>query len=371
MENQNNGHKRENLEEKSLELDFLFEVDSILNLHEKSIKENLQSLVCLIPKAFQYASICAVQLEYEDHILQSEGFESTDLKIFSPITVDGTQKGKLTVVYLKPIRNDKGIFLPKELQLLNTIAQKIGSYILYSNLRDTIRLLQEEKDDKSDTLGAEENLKQWLGSHFLTEDEINQFLKVKIHFSKGETLCKQGSMASYVILLSEGLAKNFVEGNQEKGFNFKIIKSFDFIGLSALYNNPVFAFSGSALTECTAYLIDSSLFKNVIQTNQRFANVVMGWYCDTTQSHLARMSSIANKQSLGRLAEVLLYLWRDIYDHGPIESMSRKEIAALAAMSMESAVRFMSDLKKDGILRMNTNRIYIDKPEVLEMISKS
>jgi CRP/FNR family transcriptional regulator len=84
------------------------------------------------------------------------------------------------------------------------------------------------------------------------------------------------------------------------------------------------------------------------------------------------MSSIANKQSLGRLAETILYLSNTIFEGDIItNNVSRKDIAELAAISTESAVRFLSDFKKDGVIHILPNRIEILKKEVLEMISNS
>jgi CRP/FNR family transcriptional regulator len=84
------------------------------------------------------------------------------------------------------------------------------------------------------------------------------------------------------------------------------------------------------------------------------------------------MSSIANKQALGRLSETLLYLANDIFNGKIITTnVSRKDIAELAAMSTESAVRFLSDLKKDKIIDITSNHIEILKREVLTLLSNN
>ena len=106
--------------------------------------------------------------------------------------------------------------------------------------------------------------------------------------------------------------------------------------------------------------------------NSSFTNRMLNWYCDTTQSHLGRMSSIANKQALGRLAETLIYLADDIFNGKIITTnVSRKDIAELAAMSTESAVRFLSDLKKDLIIDIGSNHIELLKRDVLRLLSNN
>jgi CRP/FNR family transcriptional regulator len=359
------------IEVRNKELSCLYQVDEILSNYDKDLSDILAELIDIIPQAWSFPEICAVAITVDNTNIQSKDFIPTDLKMVLDIISEGNTRGNITLVYTKPIRNEKGIFTSGEFQLLKTIASKISSFLLYKQLRNTIEHLQQQ-DKPHPKLHPDQDVIDWLKEKNLSDEEIQQMMKVKIEFGKGETICKQGAIASYIILLTDGLSKNYLEGYQERGFNFKIIKPMDFIGLSSLYGDNLYAFSGSALTKCNAYLVDSQLMKNIISSNKKFSNRVMTWYCQTTQGHLQRMSSIANKQSLGRLAETILYLSNSIFEGDIItNNVSRKDIAELAAISTESAVRFLSEFKKDGVIRVLPNRIEILKKEVLEMISNS
>ena len=353
------------------ELSCLYQIDDILSDYDRDLGEILTQITNILPQAWRFPDICEITIEVDEVKASSPNFIVTDLKMVMDIIIEGNTRGNITLVYTKAIRNDKGIFTASEFQLLKTIASKLSAFVLYKQLRDTIQSLQnQEKPQQNES--PDEHVVRWLKKQDLRDEDIQKMMKVKIEFGKGETICKQGAIASYIILLTDGLSKNYLEGYHERGFNFKIIKPMDFIGLSSLYGNNLYAFSGSALNNCSAYLIDSQLFKNIVSTNQAFANRMMNWYCNTTQGHLRRLSSIANKQSLGRMAEILLYLSSDIFDGDIItNNVSRKDIAELAAISTESAVRFLSDFKKDGVIRILPNRIEILKKDVLEMISNS
>lgn len=371
MNKQNTNLIQNDIAVRNKELTCLYQIDDILSNYDKGLSEILEELVLILPQAWSFPDICEVAIDIDEVHIASKYFIMTDLKMVLDIISEGSKRGSITLVYTKPIRNEKGIFTSNELQLLRTIASKLSSFLLYKQLRNTIQNLQNQ--DKSSTkLNPDQEVIDWLKEKNLTNEEVEQMMKVKIEFGKGETICKQGAIASYVILLTNGLSKNYLEGYQERGFNFKIIKPMDFIGLSSLYGNNLYAFSGSALTKCDAYLIDSQLIKNIISKNKSFSNRVMNWYCQITQGHLKRMSSIANKQSLGRLAETILYLSNDIFEGDIItNNVSRKDIAELAAISTESAVRFLSEFKKDGVIRVLPNRIEILKKDVLEVISNS
>ncbi len=360
------------MKDQNKELVCLFKIDEILSEYENSIDETLQKLVETIPGAWRYANSCAVILEWDDKTYQTANYKNSVLKMQYDLRIENKIVGKITVVYTKAMREEKGVFLSSEHQLLKSIANKVSSYLMYHQLQRTISELQSKSGIDNKPNKSETDIRKWLISQDLKEEEIKQLLRVKIEFKKGETIFKQGGIASYIILLSSGLSKNYVEGNFDKGFNFKIIKPISFVGLSSAYGKSVYAFSGSALTKCEAYLIDIQIFRSIMSRNHSFANRILNWYCDTTQSHLKRMSSIANKQALGRLAETLLYLSDEIFNGKIVTTnVSRKDIAELAAMSTESAVRFLSDLKKDKIIDITSNSIEIKKRDVVRLISNN
>jgi CRP-like cAMP-binding protein len=368
-EQQNINSILQNLDERNKELNCIYGVDEVLNDFDSDIEVVLSKILEIVPAGWRFTDICKVKITFDDIELSSEGYKETDLKLTSKIIIDNEVHGEFSVVYIKPIKTEKRIFVSEEIILLNTIASKLSNFFLLKRLRKTIKELETE----SITIPAtkEDNISKWLIELGLTEAEIDKFTRVQIKFKKGETMCKQGSITSYIMLITEGLSKNYLEGIQEHGFNFSIVKPFDFIGLSSLYGTSVYNFSGAALTPCSVYIIENNLFKSTIINNAEFAQKVLNWYCITTERHLKRLSCIANKQSLGRMAEILLYLKESIFNSNIIKGyISRKDIAELAALSTESAVRILSELKRDNIINIiNNNDIEIVDEKLLKTLS--
>jgi CRP-like cAMP-binding protein len=359
----------QNLDERTKELHCIYGVDEALNDFDSEIEVVLGKIIEIVPMGWRFSDICKAKIVFDNFELYSEGYKETDLKITSKIIVDNKDYGEFSVVYIKPIKTEKRIFLSEEIILLNTIASKLSNYFLLKRLRKTIQELETENGVVPST--KEDNVSKWLKELGLTDVEIEKFTRVQIKFKKGETMCKQGSITSYIMLLTEGLSKNYLEGMQERGFNFSIVKPFDFIGLSSLYGTSVYNFSGAALTPCSVYIIENSIFKNTIINNAVFAQNVLNWYCIITERHLKRLSCIANKQSLGKMAEILLYLKDNIFNSNIIKGyISRKDIAELAALSTESAVRILSELKRDNIINIiNNNDIEILDEKLLKTLS--
>jgi CRP-like cAMP-binding protein len=86
---------------------------------------------------------------------------------------------------------------------------------------------------------------------YLTKDETNLLNSNKkdVFFKKGETIAKQGSFASHVIFLKEGLVKVYLEGPQ-KDLILKIVPDNHFVSLSSVFDgNDSFIYSVSTYVD--------------------------------------------------------------------------------------------------------------------------
>jgi len=359
------------LNERTKELNCLYLVDEILQDFNLPLESVFSKLNEVIPKSMQYVDICRTCIIYDNKEYVNETFKKTELKL-SAQSFSDWKKIEVCVYYIKPVKIEhRTIFLSEEHKLINTVTEKIARYIEYRQLRDMLNKKMASSETKSDIIPTG-NLETWLKSFSLSSDNIQQITRVKIIFRKGETICKQGALTNHIMLLSEGLTKIYLESSHDRNFIIKIAKPFDFIGLSSLYGENTYTFSASALVPCSVYLVEKETLKNIFFKNPDFAYQAMKWFSQNFSLLLDKMSSVSNKQSLGRMSDVLLYLAKDIFSNNTIEGcISRKDIAELAGLSTESAVRILSDFKSDSIVTLNRNEIQIVNEELLRTISMS
>ena len=359
------------LNERTKELNCLYLVDEILQDFNLPLESVFSKLNEVIPKSMQYVDICRTCIIYDNKEYVNETFKKTELKLSAQSFSDG-KKIEVCVYYIKPVKIEhRTIFLSEEHKLINTVTEKIARYIEYRQLRDTLNKKMASSETKSDIIPTG-NLETWLKSFSLSSDNIQQITRVKIIFRKGETICKQGALTNHIMLLSEGLTKIYLESSHDRNFIIKIAKPFDFIGLSSLYGENTYTFSVAALVPCSVYLVEKETLKNIFFKNPDFAYQAMKWFSQNFSLLLDKMSSVSNKQSLGRMSDVLLYLAKDIFSNNTIEGcISRKDIAELAGLSTESAVRILSEFKSDSIVTLNRNEIQIVNEELLRTISMS
>ena len=208
----------------------------------------------------------------------------------------------------------------------------------------------------------------------LSEQEVGMIEEnmVEIEFEKGETICKQGSFASHIMVLDEGLAKIYKEGGNDT-LILKILPAINIIGLNVLFDgNNVFQYSAMAYLKSKVRLIEINAFKHLINTNAKFASKIISLLSENTAITYGRFFCLTKKQTFGRFADILLCLSQRIYkeDRFPLQ-LTRKELAELSCMSVESMTRILTKFKDDGLIKVQQDYIEILEADRLNLISQN
>lgn len=206
----------------------------------------------------------------------------------------------------------------------------------------------------------------------LTEDELAllQSKTVDVYYQKGEMICKQGSFASHVMILEEGLVKSFVEGAADN-LILQIFAPVNIIGLTTLFEgNAIFHHSVQAYVDSRLSLIEISALKQIINSNAAFASKIISLMAEQSIIVSGRFYCLTKKQTYGRLADVIICLANRIYkaQKFPLQ-LSRKDFAELSGMSVESIARILTKFKADQLLDINNEYVEILDFEKLSIIS--
>lgn len=194
---------------------------------------------------------------------------------------------------------------------------------------------------------------------------------VEITYNKGETICKQGTFASNIILLEEGLVKSYIEGNP-RNLILTITPPGRMIGLPSIFEgNNTFLYSVSTYIDSRVKLIDINVFKQIIRQNAPFASRIIDILNENTSQTYGRFYCLVSKQLHGRLADILLCLAQRIFKTDSFDlPLSRNDLAELTGMSTESVIRIMKDFKDEGYLAVSGKNITLVDPDKLQRISE-
>jgi CRP-like cAMP-binding protein len=206
----------------------------------------------------------------------------------------------------------------------------------------------------------------------LTEDEkqMIEMNRLVVNYKKGETIAKQGSFASHIIFLNQGLVKVYLEGNP-KDLILKIVPSNHLIGLPSIYDgNNRFIYSVATYTDSSVSLIDISLFKQLLRSNSQFAMKIINILNEDTALIYGRFFCLTMKQSHGRVADILLCLAQRVYKTKVFDlAISRSDLADLTGLSSESVIRILKEFKDEGLINIEGKRFEVIDFDKLEKIS--
>ncbi|RLD46840.1 MAG: hypothetical protein DRI86_02090 [Bacteroidetes bacterium] len=205
----------------------------------------------------------------------------------------------------------------------------------------------------------------------LSEQEMNllQNNRTEIHFSKGETIIKQGTKSSDILYLKEGLVKVGVN-NGDNNLILCIKTKNHFIGTENIYGYEYHAYTVTALEDSVICFIDTSAIRQLIKQNNNFNAELYKVITSNTLMTFNRFFSLTQKQLHGRFADILLCLSKKIYKSKKFDlPLSRKDLAALTGMAPESVIRIIKDFKTDKIISTKGKRIEILNEPLLEKIS--
>jgi pyruvate, water dikinase len=132
-------HLIEALKERAKELNCLYEVEELLNDSDSDIEDVFRGVTQVVPPGWQYPDYCFTRISYDGEVFGPDGMRPTEWVLRSPIEVHDKTLGQIEVFYTREMPSeDEGPFIKEEIKLLDTIADRLGHFILHKNLRKVI-----------------------------------------------------------------------------------------------------------------------------------------------------------------------------------------------------------------------------------------
>ena len=184
-------------------------------------------------------------------------------------------------------------------------------------------------------------------------------------YAKGETLFRQGDPADAVFLVKEGRVHlmKFLEGGQAST-TCVMTPGETFCCLPALDRRP-YPVDAIAAVDSVVLRIPTSVFHELLHENSSFLQASLCFFCDRLRQVEARGCAIHDSVER-RLASELLTLSKKF---GPTIPLTKHELAELANTTVETTIRVLSQLKRQGILKSSRGSTTILKPERLKTLA--
>jgi CRP-like cAMP-binding protein len=191
-------------------------------------------------------------------------------------------------------------------------------------------------------------------------------------YKRGQAIFQEGNKPFGVFCLNEGKVKVTKLGSEGKEQIVRLAKPGDTMGYRALLSDTRYSASAVALEDTKVCFIASEDFNQLIAKNYLVAKDMMRMLSNALADAEISIAQLATKPVRERLAEALLLL-RKVYGKPNEEftiALSRDDLASLVGTAKETAIRFLSELKDEGVVSTQGSNITILKPDSLVRISQ-
>lgn len=185
--------------------------------------------------------------------------------------------------------------------------------------------------------------------------------KVCALYKKGQTIFHEGAYPFGIYCINSGKIKLSHSGDDGREQIIRLVKTGDIVGYKALLSGERYTATAIALEDASVCFIPKDLFMSILQKDASLSFEMMRILSSELRKAELRITHLAQKPVRERLAETLLFI-KETYGLEEDEQtlnvrLSREEIANLVGTATESAIRLLSEFKKDGIIDLQGKKI--------------
>lgn len=190
-------------------------------------------------------------------------------------------------------------------------------------------------------------------------------------FRKGEIINHEGEKITDFKYLKSGLVKLYRRTSNGEEQVITITRPFEFVSNMSIFSEERYKYSVSAVEDSVVCVVKLDFIKSLFLKNGGFAMGLLTKISKINDKIINQTLDIRQKNLIGRVAFVLIYFTKDIYNSMVFDlPVSRKEIADYIGMSTANVIRTLSEFKKDGIIKVFGKTIEVVDLNKLEVISK-
>ncbi|MCK9220348.1 MAG: Crp/Fnr family transcriptional regulator [Bacteroidales bacterium] len=230
------------------------------------------------------------------------------------------------------------------------------------------------KDDSHSLIDCNNCLLNRLTHQYLNEDERNRVCgkATQLHFKKGESILKQGATSTSIGFLHKGIVKFTYQKDATKNYIMTVVSGPKLIGQANLFFKERNIFSIIAIEDCDTCFFNSRDMMAVLENHGNLLLVLVDHSSDMFQSSIFNFISLAHNHVYGRIADILIFLWENVYKKSEYDfSLTRKEISEFAACSHENVISVLSNFNREGLITFEGRKIIIKDLDKLKEISKN
>ena len=205
----------------------------------------------------------------------------------------------------------------------------------------------------------------------MSKEELKQVSNSKItkRIKKGDTIFEEGERLNGVFCIRDGVSKLSKLSSNGKDQIVKLAAKGDVIGQRSVISDENVDLKATAVNDMEVCFIPKDRIVNPLKSNPKFTMEVLKTMASELKDSNDVILSLSQKNVKQRIAQALLYL----EEHYGVDkegflnlNLTREDLASLVGTALESCIRNVSALKKEGLIKISGKRTGIVDKAVLE-----
>lgn len=198
-------------------------------------------------------------------------------------------------------------------------------------------------------------IKQFNALKSLTKDELIRISSCKTSktIKKGELIFQEGDMLNGVYCVRDGICKLSKLSKNGKDQIVKMVVKGQLLGQRSIISNQSSNLQAVALSDMEVCFIPKHEIVSDLQRNPKFSFDVLQDMARDLKDSDDIIVNMAQKTVKQRLAETLIYIQENFGENpdGTLSVLlSREDYASIVGTATESAIRVLSQFKKEGLI---------------------
>lgn len=207
----------------------------------------------------------------------------------------------------------------------------------------------------------------------LSKDELIKMSDCKTSqtIKRGDVIFEEGENINGVFCVKDGVCKLTKLSENGKSQIVKLVRRGELLGQRSMISEEPANLSAVALEDMEVCFIPKSEILSAFNNNNKFSMNVMRNICGDLRDADNILVNMAQKTVRERLAHTLLYLhstFEPNTDGSLRPQLSREELAGIIGTATESCIRLLSEMGKEGLIKLEGKKIYITNLSGLKRI---
>jgi CRP/FNR family transcriptional regulator len=210
----------------------------------------------------------------------------------------------------------------------------------------------------------------------LTDEELNEFMEIKkVHiYDKHDIIFHEETPSHGIYILCSGRIKLTNSSRFGQQQILKIVSGGEIIEKNGLYNTGKHTVTAETLEKSEVTFFEREDFLNLLKRHSDLSLRLINVLSQELEQAQQKINQLTFKDAKGRLALILLDLAKSYgvkNSEGVVLgiALKREEIAEMTGMTLETAVRLLSQFKKDRIIKVKGKQITLLNQQKLQTLS--